>query len=213
MHEHARAAAGAVVMNEDEEVLLIQRGPDATVGAGEWGFPGGKVDAGRTILQTASDELVQETGLQALDGRRMSVVSEDLFWGPENHFVTNYVLVTRFSGTAHVAEPHKHTAVRWMRADHLEEAVRNGTMPVFGPLRAFVEQNGFDEVHRARKEEGSPLGFLAGLFMTMSGLLCAVMLNATTDVGFPVIACYLAIAAGGVMLMFGNLPSRPRRRS
>lgn len=212
MPEHARAAAGAVVMNEDREVLLIQRGPDAIVGAGEWGFPGGKVDAGRTILETASDELVQETGLQALDGRRLAVVSEDLFWGPDNHFVTSYVLVTRFTGTARVAEPHKHTAVRWMRIDHVEEAVRNGTMPTFGPLRAFVEQKGFDEVRETVAEAG-PWPFLAGMFLTMTSLLCAVSLSVTTDIGFPMIVCYLLMAVGGTMMMLGNLPGTPRRSS
>lgn len=207
MPEHARAAVGAVVMNEDYEVLLIQRGPDASVGAGEWAFPGGKVDAGRTILETASDELVQETGLQALDGHRMTIVSEDLFWGPENHFVTSYVLITEHTGTAVVAEPHKHSAVRWMRIDHLQQAVERGTMPTFGPLRAFVMQKGLDEVRTMADLDGDPIGLVMATIAAVTCLLIGFGMGVTGIGGYPMALCYVAMAAGAAAYAIGSLPT------
>ncbi|SDW30551.1 NUDIX hydrolase [Roseicitreum antarcticum] len=53
----------AVVIREGA-VLLVQRAnpPDA----GLWGFPGGKVDLGETLLAAAARELFEETGVTAV---------------------------------------------------------------------------------------------------------------------------------------------------
>lgn len=53
----------AVVVNAGQ-VLLVQRAnpPDA----GLWGFPGGKVEYGETLLQAAERELLEETGIRAI---------------------------------------------------------------------------------------------------------------------------------------------------
>lgn len=52
----------AVVVHAGQ-VLLVQRAnpPDA----GLWGFPGGKVEYGETLLQAAERELLEETGVRA----------------------------------------------------------------------------------------------------------------------------------------------------
>jgi 8-oxo-dGTP diphosphatase len=51
------------VVIRDGQVLLVQRAnpPDA----GLWGFPGGKVEYGETLLQAAERELLEETGVSA----------------------------------------------------------------------------------------------------------------------------------------------------
>ena len=55
-------AALAVVIRDDQ-VLLVQRAnpPDA----GLWGFPGGKIELGETLLDAAARELFEETGVTA----------------------------------------------------------------------------------------------------------------------------------------------------
>ncbi|MEY2828569.1 MAG: hypothetical protein RIQ33_427 [Bacteroidota bacterium] len=50
-------AAGGVVLNEKNEVLLIHR-------KGKWDLPKGKAEANETIEQTAIREVQEETGLQ-----------------------------------------------------------------------------------------------------------------------------------------------------
>ena len=52
-------AAGGVVMNAQEEVLMIYR-------RGKWDFPKGKVEEGETIEEAALREVSEETGLQRL---------------------------------------------------------------------------------------------------------------------------------------------------
>ncbi len=58
----ARIAVGAVVLREDGAVLLIQRGRPP--GVGTWTLPGGKVEAGETLEQAVSREVLEETGLR-----------------------------------------------------------------------------------------------------------------------------------------------------
>jgi ADP-ribose pyrophosphatase YjhB (NUDIX family) len=56
------AAAIAVVLR-GEKLLLVRRShkPDA----GRWGFPGGKIEPGETVLAAALRELAEETGVVA----------------------------------------------------------------------------------------------------------------------------------------------------
>jgi mutator protein MutT len=58
-----RPAAIAVVLR-GERFLLVRRShrPDA----GKWGFPGGKIELGETVIEAALRELGEETGIEAL---------------------------------------------------------------------------------------------------------------------------------------------------
>lgn len=62
MQQVPRIGALAVVVDQGH-VLLVQRSkaPDA----GLWGFPGGHVEWGETVLQAAARELMEETGIEA----------------------------------------------------------------------------------------------------------------------------------------------------
>lgn len=61
-HKFPIAAALAVVLR-GEKLLLVRRShrPDA----GKWGFPGGKIERGETIVDAALRELGEETGVTA----------------------------------------------------------------------------------------------------------------------------------------------------
>ena len=58
------AAVRLIVRNESGRVLLLRRAL-ATTGGGLWCLPGGKVDYGDTVEQSAERELVEETSLRA----------------------------------------------------------------------------------------------------------------------------------------------------
>nr|WP_111300018.1 NUDIX hydrolase [Paracoccus saliphilus] len=60
------------VVIRDRQVLLVQRAnpPDA----GFWGFPGGKLEAGETLLEAAARELNEETGVIAVPRRVLTAI-------------------------------------------------------------------------------------------------------------------------------------------
>jgi ADP-ribose pyrophosphatase YjhB (NUDIX family) len=63
---------GAVIRDEAERLLLIQRGHDP--GAGRWSVPGGRVEAGETDQQAVVREVAEETGLVVTCGRLIGAV-------------------------------------------------------------------------------------------------------------------------------------------
>jgi ADP-ribose pyrophosphatase YjhB (NUDIX family) len=56
--------AAVVVFNENSELLMVRRGPNATR-AGLWSIPAGYVDYGEDVREAAARELLEETGLVA----------------------------------------------------------------------------------------------------------------------------------------------------
>jgi 8-oxo-dGTP diphosphatase len=57
---------GAVVLDEQGRLLMIQRGHDP--GAGLWSIPGGRIEPGETDAQALVRELLEETNLQVKVG-------------------------------------------------------------------------------------------------------------------------------------------------
>jgi 8-oxo-dGTP diphosphatase len=63
---------GAIIRDEAERLLLIQRGHEP--GAGRWSLPGGRVEAGETDQQAVVREVAEETGLLVTCGRMVGAV-------------------------------------------------------------------------------------------------------------------------------------------
>jgi 8-oxo-dGTP diphosphatase len=54
--------AGAIIVDDEGRLLLIQRGQDP--GRGLWSVPGGKCEPGETAAQACVREVLEETGLR-----------------------------------------------------------------------------------------------------------------------------------------------------
>ena len=93
-------AAVIALVVRDDRILLVRRAnaPDA----GRWGFPGGKIEFGETMLAAAERELGEETGIQGEALRVLTAVEaveRDAADGLRQHFILIGVLCRWLSGT------------------------------------------------------------------------------------------------------------------
>ena len=114
-----------VVVRRGDQVLLAQRSRGTYLG--KWGFPGGHVELGETIVEAGLRELREETGVSA-DSRGVLTHLEVMDRKPDGSVAFHYVLLAVRadwrSGEAVAADDA--AAVRWVT---LEE-MRAGVVPL-----------------------------------------------------------------------------------
>lgn len=99
------AAAGVLVFDDQQRVLLQRRSDDAT-----WGIPGGALEPGERLEETARRELKEETGLDAGELALVSLRSgPECFLvypnGDQCHVVSATYAAWSWSGTLSTSDP------------------------------------------------------------------------------------------------------------
>jgi 8-oxo-dGTP diphosphatase len=70
-----RHAVGAIVLDGNGRILLVQRGHAPSMGL--WSIPGGRVESGESAEQAVVRELFEETGLHGVLSREVGTVTLD----------------------------------------------------------------------------------------------------------------------------------------
>ena len=130
--EAARPAlgVGVIVVRGGDVLFGLRRGSH---GAGSWSFPGGHVDGDESVEGCALRELEEETGLQAVDPRRVGE-TEDVF-REGLRYRTLFVRVDWSGGEPHLREPEACERWCWCAWDDAPE-------PLFLPV-ASLRATGF----------------------------------------------------------------------
>jgi 8-oxo-dGTP pyrophosphatase MutT (NUDIX family) len=110
--------ATVVVLNEKGEILLQQRSD-----SGDWGLPGGAMEIGESLEETARRELLEETGLTAGRLRLLNVLSGPEWYyrypnGDETYNVIHLFLASDVSGELAMADGES-LALRYFPLDGL----------------------------------------------------------------------------------------------
>ncbi len=148
MTQTPRVAAAAIVLDDQDRILMIRKKEDGSPDGGLWSLPGGKVEVGDLLEASIVRETHEETCLSLRKLRRLPTISEDLDNGPEHHFITFYFQTRHWSGTPAVGEPHKHAEIGWFDKRAIVWAVEGMAqdIPMQTSLRRFVRNGGLNHV-------------------------------------------------------------------
>lgn len=116
---------GILIQNDKKEVLLGRR--KGSHGAGEWAFPGGHLEFGETIFETARREIAEETGLTAGNMELISVSDEMRYITSDGKHYLNLGIRAECDGEPKVLELHKCEEWEWFSLDNLPENIYEGT--------------------------------------------------------------------------------------
>lgn len=124
MNKKILGAGVGVMILRNNKVLLGKRHDDpdkassALHGEGAWTMPGGKIDFGEGIIETAQREVLEETGVE-LDKNKLEVFCVNNNVVEDAHFVTIGLLYKDFLGEPRVMEPDEIVEWQWFELDKL----------------------------------------------------------------------------------------------
>ena len=116
--DYIGVGVGAVILNNEGELFLSQRGPLSKNERGLWEFPGGSVEFGETLADALKREMLEEYGIQIEVGELLDVV-DHILPDEKQHWVSPAYLCCIVQGTPAIREPGKCSQIGWFRLDEI----------------------------------------------------------------------------------------------
>jgi len=138
--KYPRVGVGVMIENNNGEVLLGLR--MGSHGEGEWSFPGGHLDFGETIFETAQRETKEEVNLDVDEFRFISITDEMRYINEGKHYVGLGVKAIYKGGTVKLMEPTKCKEWKWFPLDNLPDSLFENTESI---IRNYQRNNVYDE--------------------------------------------------------------------
>ena len=135
--------AVGILIRADGDFLLTSR-PAAKVYAGYWEFPGGKLEAGESVLQALQRELQEEIGITTLS---VTPWHSELVDYPHALVRLNFCKVLRWRGELHMREAQHYC---WQRLPVQVQPLLPGALPV---LQWLAQERGFAAATHTLRQE------------------------------------------------------------
>ncbi len=113
-----KVGIGVMVRNENGEMLMGRRGPEAKNERGKWNFPGGELDFGETLFECAKREAMEEYAVEVEPTRILKVI-DHILEEEKQHWVNPIIEARLVKGEPKLMEPHKTDKIGWFPIDSL----------------------------------------------------------------------------------------------
>lgn len=125
---------GVLIVNEEGKYLLGLR--QGSHGAGEWSFPGGHLDWGETMTESAKREIREETGLEVDEFELISIADELKYINTDNKHYVNIGFKGKYKGgEPRIMEPERWLEWRWFAPENLPENLFEGVRLILNNYR------------------------------------------------------------------------------
>jgi 8-oxo-dGTP diphosphatase len=118
--DYIGVGVGAVIINDQGQLFLSQRGPLARNERGLWEFPGGSVEFGENLADALKREIQEEFGVLIEVGALLDI-SDHILPEEGQHWVSPTYICRIISGTPTIREPGKSSQTGWFDPEHLPE--------------------------------------------------------------------------------------------
>ncbi len=123
-------AVGILIDSQDRYLMTTR--PEGKVYAGYWEFPGGKLEAGESVVQALRRELIEEIGLTISEAHTI-VWREQMVDYPHALVRLHFCKVTSWNGTLTM---HEGQIFEWVALPPTVSPILPGALPVLGWLKS-----------------------------------------------------------------------------
>jgi 8-oxo-dGTP diphosphatase len=119
----------SVLIKKGDRILLEKR--DKDLGNNAWNAPGGHMEFGETLEETARREVEEEVGVTMSD-LKFRTLTNDVFEDGSKHYITIWMEAKYESGEPKVKAPYEESEIAWFTWDSLPQ-------PLYLPIRHLLE--------------------------------------------------------------------------
>lgn len=128
---------GAVILNEQKQILMMHRGKEAQNEPNCWDKPGGGVEFGETREAALKREIKEEIDCEIKIIRELNTV-DHIIPAEKQHWISTNFLCEIVSGTPKIMEPHKCNELRWLDLDDIKNLKTTSHIPF---LLNYLDKN------------------------------------------------------------------------
>lgn len=113
-----------IILKRDNQILLVKR-TNTDWASGYWNFPGGLLEENETLIAAAAREAHEEVGV-TIDQNDLQLVHVMQTRKTATHnkeILGFYFMATKWHGTTHNKEPHRHSEIGWFAIDNLPSPI------------------------------------------------------------------------------------------
>ncbi len=114
--DYIGVGVGAIIINDERNILLAKRGKNVRNESGKWVFPGGGVEFGEKVEDTIIREIKEELGIDIQVVELLSI-NNNLIPEEKQHWLSPCFICKIVRGTPHILEPEKCDEIGWFTVE------------------------------------------------------------------------------------------------